>query len=441
MTMTYSRNAHPMLEPLNYNLDPEAASNFLEGDQLKVYELLWRASLATNLEGPVTRSHQLSMPVSNAVSLCLKWQELLEPGWHCLIPTCSVGESIDSPPFLNYEDIPPVIPQYNKNYLFPNSPIKQINFSVTKDANLTVQVKSSPQKCLTYSSLLDNMVMYKVARPSTYANALNSVIKNNLLLKDGNALFLTSHGESIYEKISKLADKEQLNSSFSYEVETAIEKIEQNSSEAGGLLNQFCQQLFSCDTGLAKWIDELEIDGKILVNADANNSIAVSIKEKQTIEELEEAESSPLNYIVDKVQSFSKVNWCEHSWDDYSFVSHLLDKSFSGRLKARKANRLDTSQEKIFEEHLNDFVSIVHLGLCGSIPMMDMLESADFYVVTDRTKGFGYLEVLKLVYRQNIDELSFEEIKKTLTNRLDEFRFFHMRLSFDIDCFLEVEFK
>lgn len=444
--MRQSNSAHPMLEPLNYDLDPETASSVLDGNHLKVYELLWRASIATNLEGPVTRTHQLSTIVSDRVSLCLKWQELLEPGWSSLISIDFSGKYFGETSYLSYEYLPVGIPQYNKNCLFSSSKIQHLNFTISEDANINIQVKASPQKYLTYSSLLDNMVAYKVARPSTYANALNSVIKNEFLLNDGSFFYLTSHGEAVYEKISSLPDKEQLNCNFSYEVETAIEKIEQNSNEAGSLLNQFCQQLFKCDTGLAKWIDDLEIAGPILINSDANSSLVVPSKRQESREakELDEAGASPLDCIVDKVQNFSKINWHEHAWDDYSFASNILDKSFSGRLKTRKAHRLDTSQERIFEEHLNDFVSIVHIGLCGSIPMMDMLKSAEFYVLTDRTQGLGYLENLKLVYHKDIKviyEPSFEEIKKALINGLFEIEFHHMRLEFCVDYFLEVDFE
>lgn len=258
--MKHLYHAHPMLEPTNYDLDPKAASNYLNGNQLKVYELLWRSAFATNLDGPVIRFHQLSKEVSEKVSLRLNWKEMLEPGWSDLIPIKFAGECFEEGVFFNYKNIPLVIPKYNKNCLFSNSEIQSIDFSVSDGANIHIHVKAAPQKSLTYSSLIDQMVAYKVARPSTYANALNSVIKNDLLFEDGNSLFVSSSGASIHEKILKLPEKEQLNCNFSYDVETAIEKIEQSSSDAGSLLNQFCQQLFNCDTGLAKWIDELELD-------------------------------------------------------------------------------------------------------------------------------------------------------------------------------------
>jgi DNA topoisomerase IA len=45
--------AHPMIEPLDYGLTPEAARDVLAGDALEVYGLLWNAALATLAEGPV----------------------------------------------------------------------------------------------------------------------------------------------------------------------------------------------------------------------------------------------------------------------------------------------------------------------------------------------------------------------------------------------------
>ena len=441
--MNHLHHAHPMLEPTNYDLDPDAASNFFSENQFKVYELLWRSSVATNLDGPVIRTHQLRNTVSDKISLRLNWKEMLEPGWYHFISTNFSDECFGDSAYFSYESMPSVIPKYNKNCLFSNSNIQHIDFVVSEDDNISIQVKEAPKKSLTYSSLLDQMVTYKVARPSTYANALNSVIKNNFLLKDGHFLYLASYGEVIYEKMSKLPDQEKINCTFSYEVETAIEKIEENPTEAGSLLNQFCQQLFKCDTGLAKWIDDLEIDGQILINTDANSSLAVPTKGQEIREakESEEAEASSLDYIVDKVQNFSKISWYEPAWDDYSFASNILYKTFSGRLKARKARRLYTSQERIFEEHLNDFISIVHFGLCRSIPMISMLKSTEFYVLTDRAKGLGYLETIKLVYHKDIYNLSFEEIKKALINALYEVQFHHMRLEFDVECFLEVKLE
>lgn len=432
-----------MLEPTNYDLDPEAASNFLSGNQLKVYELLWRSAVATNLDGPVIRTHQLSKAVSEKVSLRLNWKEMLEPGWCDLISTNFAEERYGDGVYFCYESMPSVIPEYNKNTLFSNSNLQDIDFAVSEGVNIGVQIKALPQQSLTYASLLDQMVAYKVARPSTYANALNSVIKNDLLLKDGNSLFVSSNGAAIHEKILNLPEKEQLNFNFSYDVETGIEKIEQSSSDAGSLLNQFCQQLFNCDTGLAKWIDELEIDGQILINTNDNkNSVLSSVEQDtQEVKEREKSKESPLDYIVEKVQNFSKIQWYEHAWDDYSFTSNILDKTFLGRLKACKARRLDTSKERIFEEHISDFVSIVHIGLCGSIPMMDILKNAEFYILTDRTKGFGYLKNLKLVYQKDMYELSFEEIKKPLVYGLYETHFQCMRLDFNADSFLEVKFE
>ncbi len=435
-----------MLEPTNYDLDPEAASNYFCGIQLKIYALLWRLAVATNLEGPVIRIHQLTKAVSDKISLRLSWKEMLEPGWCELISTKFAEGYFGEGIFFRSENIPPVIPKYNKNCLFSNSEIQSIDFAVSDGTNISIQVKAAPQKSLTYSSLLDQMVAYKVARPSTYANALNSVLKNDLLLKDGSSLYVSSNGATIHEKILTLPDKEQLNCNFSYDVETAIEKIELHSSDAGSLLNLFCQQLFGCDTGLAKWIDELEIDGRILTNANDNNKSVLSGDEQnnQVVKEQKMSEASSLDSIVEKVQNFSKIKWHEHAWDDYSFTSNILDTKFSGRLKTRHACRLDTSKERIFEEHLSDFVSIVHIGLCGSIPMMDLFKYAEFYILTDRTKGLGYLENLKLVYHKDIYGIfvpSLAEIKKSLVYGLYETQFHCMRLDFDADSFLEVEFE
>ena len=98
--------------------------------------------------------------------------------------------------------------------------------------------------------------------------------------------------------------------------------------------------------------------------------------------------------------------------------------------------------EKNEKSSLTECVQMLdHVSLCGSIPMMNMLKSAEFYVLTDRTKGFGYLKTLKLLYQKDIYNPSYEEIKKALISGLYETQFHCMRLEFDIDCFLEVVFE
>ena len=173
----------------------------------------------------------------------------------------------------------------------------------------------------------------------------------------------------------------------------------------------------------------------------SNASIIKNEQKNLNGNQLEQAEPSSLGHIIEKVQNSSKISWHEHAWDDYSFTSNILDKTFSGRLKTSNVCRLDTSQDQLFEAYLNDFISLVHLNLCSSIPRIDNLKSANFYLLTDRIKGCGYLKNLTLIYHKNFHDLSSQEITTIVANGLNKIQFHHMKLVVDMESVLDVEFE
>jgi hypothetical protein len=83
-------SAHPMLEPLDYEFDPEQARTRYSGDLFTVYEWLWKAGVATICEGPVVRLHALEARIE--VLSDYTWQpvaygwEVIERGWSEWLP-------------------------------------------------------------------------------------------------------------------------------------------------------------------------------------------------------------------------------------------------------------------------------------------------------------------------------------------------------------------
>lgn len=430
--MPEPHNAHPMLEPVNYDLDPEQASKYFSGNELKIYNLLWNTAVATHVEGPVIRQHQLFSRLSIKTTLCLMWSELLEPGWSSFLTEYSIGNIHFNNSLFSSNMNPVFISPYNEHCLLSKEYLNNLSFSFNPEIELTFSVKKAPEENLCYSTIIEQMAKHKVARPSTYASRLESTIKNGLIGQDKDTLFLTTTGNNLLEKIAQLPADEQLNKQTSYAIENAIDAIERDHQKAGELLNHFCEKIFKKTSKLAVWLDNLEIEGETLdeiYNKASNKKHLFNESIGKTRDKMQEGgssclESSLVNILHEKNNS-SKIECIEHAWDDFSFQMQLFNTKFTGRLYTRHANRLETPKERIFQEHLNDFQVTIYYGFWMKIPQKHLVKSIDFSILTDRTKGNLYLEELKITYSYEFsryDEYKIDEneIKKTVSDRFSE---------------------
>lgn len=404
MSETY--NAHPMLEPLDYDLDPEQASQQFSGNTLNIYNLLWNAAVATHVEGPVIRKHQLFSSLSDKATLSLKWKELIEPGWSNFLTPNLFGElQYFNNTFYPSNIMPTFISSYDSNRLLSKEYLNNLSCSYSPERSLNISVKKVPVENLCYSLIIEQMAKYKVARPSTYANRLESTIKNKLIGEDNGTLFLTTYAKNVLDKIAELPTNEQLNKQTSYAIEKAINTIEYDNKKAGEYLNYFCEKIFKKTSALSVWLDSLDIEGETLdvihnnkKNKKHQNNEHIRNAEGKNQEGMTSNLEPSLIDILHKKNNLSKIECTEHAWDDFSFQTQLLNTKFTGRFYTRKANRLDTSKERIFQEHLDNFETTIYYGFWMNIPYKNLAKFIDFTILTDRTKGFLYLEKLKITY-------------------------------------------
>lgn len=430
-----------MLEPISYDLDPEQASQYFCGDELKIYSLLWNAAVATHIEGPVIRQHQLDSSLSPKTTLCLKWNELLEPGWSNYLTSGSMTNLYFKNIFFSSDLIPVSITPYNKNRLLSSEYSNDLRFTFSPENKPDIKVKKTSNESFNYSTLIEQMAKYKVARPSTYADRVESTVKNGLIGKDKNALFLTAAGKNLLDKIVQLPAEEQLNKQTSFAIEEAIDQIEQNHEQAGGLLTHFCEKIFKQPVVLAKWLDNLKIEGESLddlystpVNKKQLTKAGSSSEEYVTAGDMRECSDASIINILHDINIALQIKCIEHDWDDFTFQKQFFHIRFAGRLQTRHADRLTVSKEKIFRENLNDFNLLIHDGFWKHLPEINMIQSVDFSIVTDRTKGFLYLEKLKLTYSYDLFtnddyEIDVNKINNAVLERFSEIEFddqFHL---------------
>jgi hypothetical protein len=279
--MTAERiSAHPILEPLDYELTPEAASKLIGPEQLHIYELMWNAGIATAMDGPALRQEILEISITQPTSDQPPAQELIllaaqtqciEKGWGVLLPSeipCA---------FSNYVSLDDSFPEIITNSL--GSATKAFldqNGCRVRSAEQCISITSllnnsqewaadvveiSPRG-LTIDLLIETMADHGVGRPSTYADRLFTAIKNDLIIDTSDRLQVGEYGQQVLDLLAKLEPSAIIDATFNAELECALCAIESDPSTAGSVLRNFCKRSLDESTELVNWLDELVIDGE-----------------------------------------------------------------------------------------------------------------------------------------------------------------------------------
>ncbi|MFA8324526.1 DNA topoisomerase [Burkholderia ubonensis] len=276
--MSDSRSlAHPMIEPLDYSLTPEAASSVLSGNALAVYGLLWKAALATMAEGPAIREQKLVLTASNpdvdsiTAFLQSRSQHLEEPGWLEILPSGDKPtDSITVPlPELFQATLsaaPTRLETDGSRSRGPDACAPAVAL-LGAPTTWTCEIVEVVPESLRYDSMMEQMAANGIGRPSTFAGRLQSAIKNDVVTDSKSGLTVGALGRTLLEALSLVPEAAIVNAKYCADLEAKLEEVESDSSKAGSVLSEFCERAVGSSTGLAAWLDELLIEGESLNEA------------------------------------------------------------------------------------------------------------------------------------------------------------------------------
>jgi hypothetical protein len=279
-------SAHPMLEPLDYDLTPEAAGRSLRGDLLDLYTLLWNAGLATVVDGPALRREELVIQLTSPVEtdgsdfgLALQAVAVrcVEPGWGDLLPSeltrAQASNAVLGAAFPKLVDEqltrcgPPLLDDTGRRVrgivqcqslvaLVDNTKPWQADVALISDPSLSIDL------------LLERMADQGVGRPSTYADRLAAALENDLVCdRAGEQLAVGEYGHKVLAALSAMPTGTTVDAQFSADLESALHDIEADPSIGGAALRHFCVRALGTEPALADWLDELAIEGESLNEA------------------------------------------------------------------------------------------------------------------------------------------------------------------------------
>ncbi|MDP2143366.1 MAG: DNA topoisomerase [Gallionella sp.] len=282
-------SAHPILEPLDYELTPDDARLFMKGELLDVYELLWSAGVATAMDGPALRREILEVqlrtstmnPTSDSsLGLLAVQMRCLDQGWSPLLTSETQYSEVGAPNIAAFfpDVLTDALDACGQAHIDGNGRryrsadmCTQLATLLGRTATWETEVTTLTDPALSLDQVIELMEKNGIGRPSTFADRLSAAIDNDLVRHNQatNRLEIGDYGEKVLAALTTLPASAVVDAAFSADLEMALKAIETDHSLAGDIVRQFCERALGTDSSLADWLDEQVIDGESL-----NESIA-----------------------------------------------------------------------------------------------------------------------------------------------------------------------
>ncbi len=191
------QDAHEAIRPTSVERTPESLRGILPDDHLKLYELIWRRFVASQMKPAVFESTSVDIAAGKAIFRATG-SVLVFDGFLKVYPEEDTREKLLPP--INVNDILEVV-------------------KVEKSQHFT-----SPPPRYTEASLIKKLEEEGIGRPSTYATIVSTIIDRGYVVRDKKTLVPTPLGMIVSEVLSRNFPK-LINVSFTANMEEDLDRI------------------------------------------------------------------------------------------------------------------------------------------------------------------------------------------------------------------------
>jgi len=205
-----AQDAHEAIRPTSVYRTPESVKPYLTPEQYKLYDLIWRRFVASQMKDAVFNTVSANLE-GNGLTFRATGSTLKEEGFlkvypieveEKLLPELKEGETVD---------------------------LKEVK---------GVQHFTEPPPRYTEGTLVKTLEELGVGRPSTYATIISNIVQRGYVEKEKQKLKPTELGEFINSLLKKLFPK-IVDAKFTASVEEELDKIEEGAKEWKELLKEF----------------------------------------------------------------------------------------------------------------------------------------------------------------------------------------------------------
>ena len=210
-----AQDAHEAIRPTSIERTPESLEAYLSKDQLKLYGIIWKRALASQMAEAIYDVTTLQVEAGeyllNASGSILKFDGFLK-----LSDKKELAEEKEKPvPFLS-----------------PATALKVAELQPAK------QHFTEPPAYFTEATLVKELEDKGIGRPSTYSPTIQTILERNYIKKDGKKLVPTELGILTLELLTNYF-KSLIDIPFSAELESELDEVADNKLEKNEVLEKF----------------------------------------------------------------------------------------------------------------------------------------------------------------------------------------------------------
>lgn len=171
-----AQEAHEAIRPTSFLRAPEAVAKYLTPDQAKLYDLIWKRTVACQMQPAVFDTVAAELRASDKHAFKANGQVLVEPGF-----LAAYGIAVDDENEAKEDDekrLPPL----------------EVGDVVKLLELLPEQHFTQPPPRFTEASLVKTLEEYDIGRPSTYASIISTLQARDYVRLDGKAFMPTDVG-------------------------------------------------------------------------------------------------------------------------------------------------------------------------------------------------------------------------------------------------------
>ncbi len=219
-----AQDGHEAIRPSVAFLKPEQAKESLSADQYKLYNLIWRRYMASQMASCVQDTVKVEIEAASAADRAA--------GRYCLFTASGYTVRFDGYTVL-YEDS--AEEDVDKEGSLP--PIKDGDELKLKEL-IPAQHFTQPPSRYTEASLIKTLEETGVGRPSTYASIVSTIIKREYVVRESKLLKPTELGAAttglLKDKFPKI-----VNTKFTAQMETKLDEVEERKCDYIAMLREF----------------------------------------------------------------------------------------------------------------------------------------------------------------------------------------------------------
>ena len=216
-----AQEAHEAVRPTSAARTPEAMAKFLGPDQARLYELIWKRAVASQMEAALFDTLAVTLKAGDKHSFRANGQTLIEPGY-----LAAYNIQADDPNEADHEDDEARLPALEQGDI-----VKLLE--VIPEQHFT-----EPPPRYTEASLVKALEEFDIGRPSTYATIINTLQARQYVTMSGKAFVPTDLG-LVLTRFLKENFTQYLEYKFTAHFEDELDEISRSERQWVPVLQEF----------------------------------------------------------------------------------------------------------------------------------------------------------------------------------------------------------